>query len=750
MLLREKMTAHGGGLGLLAASLIGSALLTTSASAETPNPDKLAQLGPQAPAMLAPVTYHPDLTNTPFTDGDGVYGITDSANIGDPATWEYYRFCAVEGSTVTIETHRLTSAMDPAQQVCLGTTDDSDGITAGGSCGPDMTYIAWDDDNNGIPHGVGGFFADPRTVFVAPATGEYTLGVHDFIPAGAPPEFEVHIDGVIPCTLYKDIVDGNDVDADGAIDKVVEVGIESAAEYSFSINYNNPDGPTVVILDTVPAEWRVNNVLENGVLYFSEDLNDGGLWILDTATGAAYAVGISGVTSQTVGLALSDDPGVLWGSKPFDMLAISKDGSGAAVIGNAVAEGLTYNPDNGKLYGAINGEFFEVSTGDFTTLTPLAAPGNDIEGLAYAGGGLIYGLSSFSGPRGYLYSYDIGSDTWTEIGFTGVEFSEAGLAYDAASDLLYAKGDQDSILYAIDPSDATATPIGDTGIAEGGGLTFDGAGLNCEFEQANKGKKDDKSATKITCWPAADSGSVVVDVEARCHGNRNNETCRPTSCGALYLNDGAAAYELDEYGDPLYPPIAESNALCLAAVEDLDGDGLVYDGTGDEDADGALDYEEACGIGTDPCNPDTDGDGVLDGADECPLEGDMGFGVDAVGCPNVCPCWANTDLLNVTAANHRDDFSCGTQDSFEALIQNVRGSTPDVEGGFGADSGPWAGVPACFTRDFPPYQMEVSPEVAEQCKQQIFDRCAEIGFPVVAPAQLLPRAGADSNPFDPD
>jgi hypothetical protein len=423
-----------------------------------------------------------------------------------------------------------------------------------------------------------------------------------------------------PCVLFKAVTSGNDVDGDGAIDKVVEVGIESAAEYSFSINYDNPGGPVVVILDTVPAEWRVNNILEGGVLFFSEDGSDTGLWILDTATGEAYAVGISGVTGQTVGLALSDDPGVLWGSKPFDMLAISKDGSGAAIVGGAVAEGLTYNPDNGKLYGAINGLFFEVSTGDFTTTIPLAAPGNDIEGLAYAGDGLIYGLSSFSGPRGVLYSYDIDSDTWTEIGFTGVEFREAGLAYDATRDVLYAKGDQDTFLYEIDPYDATASVIGDTEIVEGGGLTFDGAGLNCDFASANK-KDTDKSATKITCWPATDSGSVIVDVEARCHDKRNNQKCRPTSCGALYLNDGAKAYALDEFGDPIYPPIAVSNSLCLAAVEDVDEDGFIdFTGAGDEDGDGLSDYEEACGAcPSDPCTAsDADGDGVADSCDNCP------------------------------------------------------------------------------------------------------------------------------------
>jgi hypothetical protein len=165
--------------------------------------------------------------------------------------------------------------------------------------------------------------------------------------------------------------------------------------------------------------------------------------------------------------------------------------------------------------------------------------------------------------------------------------------------------------------------------------------LNCEAASANK-KGNGKSATKITCYPEMESGMSAFWTTARCHDKPRNQKCRPTSCGALYLNDGAAAYEVDEFGDLLYPPIAESNRLCLAAVEDLNGGGLVYDGTGDEDNDGALDYEEACVIGTDPCLADTDGDGFPDGVDACPLEGpydpDAGEYLDATGCIQQSEC----------------------------------------------------------------------------------------------------------------
>jgi hypothetical protein len=48
------------------------------------------------------------------------------------------------------------------------------------------------------------------------------------------------------------------------------------------------------------------------------------------------------------------------------------------------------------------------------------------------------------------------------------------LAYDPQANLLYAKGSQDSYLYSINPVTVTATVIGDTGIANGGGLAYVG------------------------------------------------------------------------------------------------------------------------------------------------------------------------------------------------------------------------------------------------------------------------------------
>ncbi len=207
-----------------------------------------------------------------------------------------------------------------------------------------------------------------------------------------------------------------------------------------------------------------------GVLYFSEDNNGNGLYTLDTSTGAAINIGASGVTGQTVGLAPSANASSLYGSTWSNIANTSVDGSGAPIVGSANAEALAYNPNSGMLYGGINGDFFSISTGDFSTLTPLSAPGADVEGLAYGGGNIIYGLSG--ADQGDLYSYDILTDVWTLIGDTLIDFDQVGLAYNAALGILYAVGDQDSLLYSINILTAQATVIGDTGIQRGGGLAY--------------------------------------------------------------------------------------------------------------------------------------------------------------------------------------------------------------------------------------------------------------------------------------
>ncbi len=207
-------------------------------------------------------------------------------------------------------------------------------------------------------------------------------------------------------------------------------------------------------------------------LYFSLDSTPDGLYLLDTTNGAATSVGISGVESSTVGLSPSGDDTKLFGTSWQDLLSVNADGSGYTNLGGPGAEGLAYNHNTSTLYGAINGNFFTMDTSTGANTGYLTSPGADVEGLAYGGGDTIYGLVGYSGPRGYLYSYDIILNSWTFIGDTGVDFNLPGLAYNPELDLLYAKGSQDGYLYSINPNTAAISVIGDTGLTGGGGLAF--------------------------------------------------------------------------------------------------------------------------------------------------------------------------------------------------------------------------------------------------------------------------------------
>jgi hypothetical protein len=134
-----------------------------------------------------------------------------------------------------------------------------------------------------------------------------------------------------------------------------------------------------------------------------------------------------------------------------------------------------------------------------------------------------------------------------------------------------------------------------------------------------RGGKPDKNCQSAThfIWDVSGLSSATVSVGVQSRRSASGKYL-PNACGAFYLNHGVKAIDLDNPGEPF----ARSNKLCIAAVKDLNGLGLVLDGTGDEDGDSLTDYEEAClnPVKTNPCKDDSDGDGVLDGADNCPGE----------------------------------------------------------------------------------------------------------------------------------
>ena len=209
-----------------------------------------------------------------------------------------------------------------------------------------------------------------------------------------------------------------------------------------------------------------------GTLFFSQDVNANGLYVLDMDTGEATLVGdgITNVVGATVGLAGRGVDEPLVGSTWSTLHDFAQDGSGTTQFSTVSAEGLAYDRANDRIYAIWNGVFSSVSPVTGAVIDTLTGPGFDLEGLAAdADAGVIYGIGDGTTN---LFVYEIASDTWGVVGDTGHEWDQSGLAFDEVSGMLYAVGNDDDPagLYRIDPSDASIELVGDTGLttAEGG------------------------------------------------------------------------------------------------------------------------------------------------------------------------------------------------------------------------------------------------------------------------------------------
>ena len=170
--------------------------------------------------------------------------------------------------------------------------------------------------------------------------------------------------------------------------------------------------------------------------------------------------------------------------------------------------------------------------------------------------------------------------------------------------------------------------------------------------RGGKSGKNCRSANKIEWTPDIYEAvsTLLVDVTTRINPGKGHaklghggDIFSPTSCGPLFLNEGATAFEIDENGDIVFdegdPVIVAGPTppLCLAAVEDPgteEGDGGPE---ADHDGDGIASFLEACvnEVRTDPCRIDTDLDSVNDGVgnlcDQC-------LGTDDPDCADVNGC----------------------------------------------------------------------------------------------------------------
>lgn len=226
-------------------------------------------------------------------------------------------------------------------------------------------------------------------------------------------------------------------------------------------------------------------------LFLSLSGDPNGLYLLDTSTEAVTRVG-DGKTSMenAPGLASKGASEPLVGASDFALYEIKRDGSGAALIGNpsgqALTEGLAYNPDEGILYASSNGFLHIRSPETGETLETVLNPPNqpDIEGMAYdPESKTLYGLARGAEQqpqfRRSLYLIDTSLPKneweWVELGDTEGLWGDAGLAFVPEIKMLFAVGrlgDPDGF-YSISPETGVARRIGSTGLgATSGGLAW--------------------------------------------------------------------------------------------------------------------------------------------------------------------------------------------------------------------------------------------------------------------------------------
>lgn len=202
---------------------------------------------------------------------------------------------------------------------------------------------------------------------------------------------------------------------------------------------------------------------------------------------------------------------------------------------------------------------------------------------------------------------------------------------------------------------------------------------------------------------------------AICHlppGNPDNiqEICISANAVPAHLAHG-------DYEPLTFWPDADGDGFGDASAAGESGctvpPGFVEDNSDCDDADPAVNpaAEEICNGVDDDCNGEIDEGGVC----------------------VACPCWEESELLSVTAANQLPFNSCSTFDV--PVIQNIPGSTPGVEGGFAAFSG------RCLTRDFPPFSLAITAEEEQECADQIRSRCAAIGDPIPLTGVGATRSG---------
>ncbi len=545
----------------------------------------------------------------------------------------------------------------------------------------------------------------------------------------------------------KELTSGNDVDDDGDIDVVVPVKPGESLEYDFTINYQNAEFPNVLIVDTLPAEWiavqiemqdvggadGINNCGESDTLDGSHGIvdvykngklgkkcqssttiewmppiegestmygslgggasglddggaialvnqSDGSLTILGTPVPGRGIPGLAFDNSNRLFGALAMDPaaGCGGGGTCSELIEINPaDGSLMSIIGPLNDGGVTprlvndlaTDPTTGTLY-AISSNFgfssrdlytVDTSNGDMTFVGAIALSGSGGHvAIAFAADGTLYAMATFNGDLATINKANGAVMTESAIpslagiGALGLSARDDGVVF-----LTRGSSPFGNETYSVDTAGPTATLLGP-------------AGTNRAVHDLAFNLRDGSSDLKVDADTRRSPGK-----------GHKSDVFAPTSCGALYLNDGAVAYLKDDNGDLVIVDGERvvvggpTNSICLAAVsQDLYDANVDYDANADHDGDGFSSWDEACFWFNDPCvfTPDSDDDGIPDPNDNCPDTANPGqedSDGDGVGdaCDN-CPDEANADQgdrdgddVGDVCDNCPDTFNPGQEDS---------------------------------------------------------------------------------------
>lgn len=152
---------------------------------------KLLRTGVVAAAVLAglqldasadPITFQILPSGVPTAGDLTTLSVYDNAKFAD-----YWVFWATAGDNITVMVERVDGALDPAQWIYFGSYSDSadPGFTTNGiTLGTGSEFIVFGDDE--MAPAVPGPWGDPRSMFIAPTEGWYTVAVTSFLSGPVP------------------------------------------------------------------------------------------------------------------------------------------------------------------------------------------------------------------------------------------------------------------------------------------------------------------------------------------------------------------------------------------------------------------------------------------------------------------------------------------------------------------------------------------------------------------------------------